>query len=493
MELTYNQARNRLKDIQDEIERLDTKAEKSETRSLNDEDQKYWDDLVEEARAVAAHVGRLEREAQKLELRRLGVQTKAVSGRAEHGIDVAFDADPLGEPDSVEEGRFKNPWDTSELRMGLTPQARGAELRARALSAIERMQGSTAARRETSTRFIEEYDSSDGKMAQIVLATSSPEYLRAWGKLAKSQGQTHVLDETERLAVSRAMSLTDAGGGFLVPFQLDPTVINTTDGSYNEIRRIARTVVGVGDTWNGVSAGAVSWSFDAEAAEVSDDTPTFVQPSITVRQARGFVPISIEAYDDAANVTTEIGRLLAAGKDNLESVVFATGSAGSNQPIGIITALTGTSSIVTSTTTDTFAIADVYKVFNALPARYRSRSAWLANNLVYGLVRGFDTAGGAGLWTTIGNDRPEMLLGKPVYESEAMDGTVTALAENYVAVVGDFSNYVIVDRIGMTVEFIPHLFATANNLPSGQRGWFARFRVGADSVNDGAFRMLNVT
>jgi HK97 family phage major capsid protein len=63
---------------------------------------------------------------------------------------------------------------------------------------------------------------------------------------------------------------------------------------------------------------------------------------------------------------------------------------------------------------------------------------------------------------------------------------------NYVAVYGDFSNYVIADKIGMSVEFIPHLFHLTTNRPSGSRGWYAHSRVGADSVNDGAFRMLDV-
>jgi HK97 family phage major capsid protein len=236
----------------------------------------------------------------------------------------------------------------------------------------------------------------------------------------------------------------------------------------------------------------VSWSFDAEAAVVSDDTPTFAQPSITIRQARGFVPISIEAYDDAANVTNEIGTLLAQGREDLEAVVFATGAAGSNQPIGLVTALTGTSSVVASATTDTYAIADLYAIYNALPARYRSRASWLANNLIYSLTRQFDNNGGADMWTQLGEGRPANLLGRPVYEAEAMDGSITALADNLVAIFGDFSNYVIADRIGVTVDFIPHLFHVTTNRPSGSSGWFASFRCGADSVNDDAFRMLDV-
>ena len=89
--------------------------------------------------------------------------------------------------------------------------------------------------------------------------------------------------------------------------------------------------------------------------------------------------------------------------------------------------------------------------------------------------------------------RPSVLLGREALEAEAMDGVINTSAENYSLVFGDFSNFVITDRIGMSVEFIPHLFHTSNNRPSGQRGWFARYRIGSDSVNDGGFKLLNIT
>ena len=75
-----------------------------------------------------------------------------------------------------------------------------------------------------------------------------------------------------------------------------------------------------------------------------------------------------------------------------------------------------------------------------------------------------------------------------------MDGVITALADNLMAIFGDFSNYVIADRVGMTVETIQHLLdGSTPSVPTGQRGVYAYYRVGADSVNDGAFSMLNVT
>jgi HK97 family phage major capsid protein len=327
----------------------------------------------------------------------------------------------------------------------------------------------------------------------MCLATSSPAYLRAWSKLARNNGHSLTPEEQRSIEQVRAMSLTDAAGGFLVPFQLDPTVIVTSAGSRNDIRQVARTVVATGDVWNGVSSANVSWSWDAEAAEVSDDSTTFAQPSIPNYKAAGFVPISIEALEDEQNVTQEVGRLLAGGKQDLEAVAFITG-AGGTQPTGIVTALAGTASEINAATDDVFALADVYTVQGALPARYRANASWLANNLIYNKIRQFDTSGGGGFWTNLNADRPPQLFGRSALEAEAMDGTITVAGavSNYVLIFGDFSNYVITDRIGMSVEFIPHLFHTGNNRPSGSRGWYAYYRTGADSVNDDGFRMLDV-
>jgi HK97 family phage major capsid protein len=83
-------------------------------------------------------------------------------------------------------------------------------------------------------------------------------------------------------------------------------------------------------------------------------------------------------------------------------------------------------------------------------------------------------------------------MGKTALESEDMDGTYGS-GENYVLIYGDFSGYCVADRIGMQVEFIPHLFSTSNGRPTGQRGWYAYVRHGAGLVNSGSLRILNVT
>jgi len=387
-----------------------------------------------------------------------------------------------------------------ELAFGREPEAVGREWHARALSACERMTSTTDAVREASTKIIERWDDEDGNLSRFMLALSNPEYVRAWGKIFRAGDRVANLSQSEREAIAtvqavsrqtRAMSLTDSAGGYLIPFQLDPTVVLTANGSVNEIRQAARQVVAIGDTWNGISSGAVAWSYDAEASQVSDDAPTLASPQIPIYKAQGFVPISLEAIQDAANVAADVALLLAAGKDILEASAFAIGS-GVAMPTGIVTSLVGGASEVTTASDTALAIGDIYKIQGSLPARYRRRASWLANNLIYNMIRAFGT--NFELWGQLSGDHPSTLLNRPAYESEDMDGTIAA-GSDPVMVFGDFENYVIADRIGMSIEFIPHLFqqttaGTGFGRPTGQRGWLAYVRHGADSINDAAFRVL---
>jgi len=494
---THSQAVARMKDIFDELERLQAKGERS---PLDDKDAERFAELTAEFKTVRDHKDALERKAATEVLRkdRERLQTATFDalrrpGRTESGGGPTlgeFDRDAILEPDSIEDCRFRNPWDLSEIRtFSRSPDEVAAELRARALSAIEKMPASNDGVRAAATQIIEEHDNKEGRLSRLCLTTSSPGYMRAWSKVIT--GRESALSAEERMLIDRAMSLSDTSGGYMVPFQLDPTVIITGAGSRNDIRKVARVVVAIGDEWHGVTAAEGAWSWDGEGEQVSDDSPTMGQPTIPNYQGDGFVPASIRSLQDMANATTEIARILARGKDTLEATAFATGS-GTGQPTGIITALTGTAYIQTSTTTDTFAVADIYKVDGALPESRQANAAWLGNRKVYNLVSQFDTGGGASLWKRLGEGLPPELNGQPAYRAEAMDGAINAGSENYMLVYGDFEAYVITDRIGFSIEPIPHLFGSSGR-PTGSRGIYAYYRTGADSVDDASFQMLNVT
>lgn len=389
----------------------------------------------------------------------------------------------------------RDPYDLSDLRFG----ASRSEIHSRVHAILSEDRSDKTAfglnpeEREGVMALLRRVDTVDGRLGRRIAATSSRSYYDAFAKVQSDN--TYALVETERQAIAemRAATLTDAAGGFAIPFSVDTTIISTDAGSTNPFRQISTVKQTMADVWQGVSSAGVSASFDAEAAEVSDDTPTLASPTITTRMARVFVPFSIEIGMDWANMESDIRSMFQDAKDDLETTVFTTGAAGSNQPIGIVTALTGSASEINSAG-EALAAADIYGLDEALPARYRGRASFVANRAIYNDVRQLDSAGGSLLWERIGAGMPGQLLGYNAYENSAMDGSINAAAteSNYSLILGDFSYYYIIDRVGMNVELVPHLFATANNLPSGQRGLFGYWRVGADSVNDDAFRMLDI-
>lgn len=82
------------------------------------------------------------------------------------------------------------------------------------------------------------------------------------------------------------------------------------------------------------------------------------------------------------------------------------------------------------------------------------------------------------------------MAGWPVYENSNMDGTLNGAAADYVLISGDFQQYVILDRVGATIEFIPHLFKGSFR-PSGQRGFYQHWRVGGHAIVPSAFELTN--
>ena len=69
--------------------------------------------------------------------------------------------------------------------------------------------------------------------------------------------------------------------------------------------------------------------------------------------------------------------------------------------------------------------------------------------------------------TTLPDGAIDRIFERSVYENSYFpDFTGTTGAAN-ICVVGDFSNYVVVQRTGMSVELVPHLPHTSNNRPFG--------------------------
>ncbi len=288
-------------------------------------------------------------------------------------------------------------------------------------------------------------------------------------------------------AETRALSLSAASGGYAVPYVLDPTVIPTSNGAVNPLRQISRVETISTNEWRGVSAGAITAAYAAEGTEASDNTPLLAQPVAIPERAQAFVPYSIEVGGDWNALSSEMAKLLQDSKDALESTKFTVGAGhGSNEPEGIITGATATIAAGTAT----FAIAHLYALQEALAPRFEPNARFLAHNTQYNRVRQFDTDGGADLWVQLRDGTPPELLGYPAHKSSAMDSVLTAASE--IMVFGDFSYFLIVDRIGMQIQLIPHLFGVSQR-PTGQSGLYAIWRNTSDVLSTAAFKVLKTT
>lgn len=325
------------------------------------------------------------------------------------------------------------------------------------------------------------------ELARRLLISEDPDYRSAFQKMV-TQAQP-VLTSDEGQALQRAMSLNDTSGGYGVPVFIDPSIILTAQGSANPMLQISRIETITNNEWKGVSSDGVTWSFDAEGSEVSDDSPTLAQPSVSAHMARGFIPYSIEIGGDYPGFAAEMSQLLIEGYSELLAQKLVVGS-GSGEPRGLFTALDANTNVeVEVTTNDQFAAVDVYKVWKALPERYRDNADWFMNVDVNNTIKQFGDDQLSTQTKSLDEGPVDRIQGRPVRESAYAPEVSTSNNANLL-VVGDFRNYLVAQRLGMTVELVPHLFGTTSGRPTGQRGWFAYARVGGNSINDLGFRLL---
>jgi hypothetical protein len=122
------------------------------------------------------------------------------------------------------------------------------------------------------------------------------------------------------------------------------------------------------------------------------------------------------------------------------------------------------SDVVTGTTMTS---AEVVSVQNALPPRFQPRAQWAAALPIINTIGQFESAADARLYWEV-TQIPRALLGRRLNEASTMDSTIAAGATaDYVLCSGDWSNFVIADRLGSRLEVVPHLVG-ANRRPTRQ-------------------------
>ncbi|MEW2300272.1 phage major capsid protein [Streptomyces sp. NPDC006655] len=461
--------------------------------TLPEDVQTEWDTISDE---YASHDRAIEAANARAE------QLRALAGQpgATERVDLTAGTRSTGSRQSPAfHRRPENIYDLAEVRQ----QARSIDelpalYRDRAMRAIEVSAYPGAEDREAAqsraAHLLDTVDDEDGTLARRMLTTGSPLYSRAFGKLVMKLNANALSAEE-----SRALSLgVDASGGYAVPFQLDPTVILTSDGAINPLRQIARVEQITGKVWEGVTSAGVTVTRGAEGDEAADNSPTLAQPSVGTERVQGFVPFTVELQRSWAALSSEMTALLQDAKDIEEASSFVLGDGTGTNAGGVIGTLPSGSKVGQVGSAGVLTVPDdVFNIEQSLGARFRPKASWLANKAIYNKIRSAaqSKAGLAGdIWARLGGGMPPELAGYPAYEATAMDGTIesSGAGANLVLLFGDFKKaFLIVDRIGMSIELVPHLFGP-NRRPTGQRGIYAIWSNNSKILVPNALRCLNV-
>lgn len=339
----------------------------------------------------------------------------------------------------------------------------------------------------------------DGELiAAFLVATSNPHYRSAFQKA--SAGIAPIFSPEEARAVrdvnnlKRAMSVgTPGAGGYAVPVVIDPTIILTAQGSDNPILSRARVETITNDTWKGLTSAGVTWKFGAEASASTDNSPTIAQPSVDTHRADGFIPFSIEIGMDWPGFAERMSDLLGSGYDELLAEKLTTGT-GADTPIGVLSRLAAQTSPDVSTevaTAGTIAPADVYNLWARIPQRHRRRGsvAWMSSTRTENAIRQLGTLD-PNFTANLREADIGPLFGRPYEQNDYFSDFTSGTGTQSWLVAGNWQGFLVAQRAGMNVEFVPMLFDVTNNRPTGQRGWFAWARVGSDVVDPTAFQLL---
>lgn len=359
----------------------------------------------------------------------------------------------------------------------IDPEPAARELRDRALRAVERAKFPHARADQDGVRghlaaVIDSFDPADARFTEHLLRSGSPAHRKLFAKFM----QGAFLSDDEK----RALSLTDsAHGKAVVPFTLDPSIVSTSSPRINPLRSIARTETTMTDEWKGVGSEGIEASYRAEGTESSDDAPKLTQLAVDTEGASAWIPFSYEIDQDWGSAEPQIAAILQRSKDDLEAEKLWSGS-GEDEPFGLLTLLT--EKLVETKDEGKLQAADIEALEAALPDGFLDAATWLGHRDTYATLRELEGVE----WVKHPGSLPE-LNGITAMQLSTIDAAIEPEAQPLV--VGDFSQFVIVDRIGVTMRRIEVM---KNGRPTGETGYYAMWRNGTTVTTDDAFRVLLV-
>jgi HK97 family phage major capsid protein len=273
----------------------------------------------------------------------------------------------------------------------------------------------------------------------------------------------------------------DSAGGFLVPEDFQAELLKKI-AAQAVIRANARVVQTSRDivTWprvnytsdNKYTSGVrLTWTGEIPASATAHRVtePIFGAVQIPVHTAMASIPLSNDLIEDSAfDVVGLSSSLLSEAFSVGEDDVFINGT-GAGQPMGILaqvsTSAEGTApAYVVSGSASSLTANGLIDLAFSLPDQYDRNAKWYLNKSTEKVIRKLvGTTSGDYLFPTAQaglNQRtaPE-LLGYPIVRCVHVPDVA---ANAYPIIFGDLSGYIIVDRVGLSIQRLSELYAETN-------------------------------
>jgi HK97 family phage major capsid protein len=287
---------------------------------------------------------------------------------------------------------------------------------------------------------------------------------------------------------TRALGLATNGGAFLAPPQFIQEILKNLV-NFSPVRQYARVInIGAKEAKLAKRTGTMTAAWVTEVANRPSTYVAYSEVTLTPWEASAYIDVSNQMLEDASyNLEGELAQDFAEEFGRLEGGAFVVGD-GADKPQGFLngTLLPETKSGQAATLgASDAAIADLLRTaFYALPAFYRSNSAWGMNSTTMALVSKLKDGQGRYHWQDgLVAGQPPTLLGRPVVEMPDMPDVAANAAP---IVLADFNQmYRIADRVELSILRDP--FSRATN---GQTRFHGRRRVGGGVMKGEAGRKI---
>lgn len=276
---------------------------------------------------------------------------------------------------------------------------------------------------------------------------------------------------------------TGSAGGYLVPDEFERQIVMGLD-EYNVIRGISKVIRTNGEHKIPVATTHSTAAWKGEGVSYVESDPAFTQLSLSAHKLTDLVTVSIELLQDSMfDIDTYVAQEFARAFAIAEEEAFCVGT-GSGQPTGIFTANGGEVGVTTGKANEITA-DEIISLVYALKAPYRQKAKFVMSDTTVAAIRKLKDGNGVYMWQpALAAGEPDKLLGYDLMTS-AYAPTIQAGAT--VAAFGDFQNYWIADRMGITVQRLNELYAG-----SGQVGFIATSRVDGKVILPEGIQLLKM-